>query len=77
MTVEGYVPNTKWHYRYWKDREFIIGWFYKGQLVKRNIVSFHSYATKEKPYCYLTDDGAAIPKKVAQHLIEVLGDMNT
>lgn len=67
----GYIGNTKWHYRYWKDREYIIGWFYKGQLEKRNIVTIPQNAT-EHNYFYFTDDGKPIPKFVFRALLREL-----
>ena len=75
-TPSGYVPESKWHYRYFMGREFVIGWFYKGQLEKRNIVTFYEQATREHPYLYTTNDGSPIPKKVARHLISVLEEIN-
>lgn len=71
----GYVPDSKWHYSYYMGREFVVGWFYNGQLEKRNIVTFYEQATRDKPYLYTTDNGVAIPKKIARHLVSVLENM--
>lgn len=70
----GYIDDSRWHFHYWKEREFCIGYFYKGQLEKRNIVKIYDYATLENP-CYTTDNGMPIPKKVARHLVKVLAQV--
>ena len=67
----GYIGDTKWHYQYWKEREYLIGWFYKGQLEKRNIVTIRQNAT-EQNYSYFTNDGKSVPKFVFRALLREL-----
>lgn len=67
----GYVGNSKWHYHHYKQREFIIGWFYRGQMEKRNIVRIYDTATLDNEH-YSTDNGQAIPKFLYRHLVQCL-----
>lgn len=67
------IGDTKWHYSHWKDHDYTIGWLYKGQMEKRNIVTLSPSATAGN-YRYFTNDGKAIPKLVyralAKHQME-------
>lgn len=69
--MEGYIGDSKWHFRHWKDREFCIGYFYRGQLEKRNIVQIYETATMENEH-YGTDNYRPIPKFVYRHLVQCL-----
>jgi hypothetical protein len=66
---QGYIGNSKWHFRHFKEREFLIGYFYRGQMEKGNIVTLYPHATLTND-AYFTDDGRAIPKKVYRALVE-------
>lgn len=69
VITQGYIGNTKWHYTHWQNNEYLIGWFYKGQLEKRNIVSLYPTATIDNLH-YYTNDGKPIPKLVYRALVE-------
>ena len=69
--MRGYIGNSKWHFSHFKDREFVIGWFYRGQMEKRNIVTLYPNATPDN-FLYFTDDGKPIPKFVYRHLVQCL-----
>jgi len=71
IEIQGYVGNSRWHFRHFKEREFLIGYFYRGQMEKNNIVTLYPYATLTND-AYFTDDGRAIPKKVYRALVEAL-----
>ena len=69
--MEGYIGNSKWYFSHWKGREFCIGYRYRGQLEKRNIVEIYETATMENEH-YMTDNYRPIPKFVYRHLVHVL-----
>ena len=69
--MRGYIGDTKWHFSYWKDREFLIGYRYRGQTEKGNIVTLFPESTPDN-FHYWTNDGKPIPKFVYRHLVQIL-----
>lgn len=69
--IHGYVPNSKWYYRHYLGREFLIQYWDRGQMTRPNYVSLYDTATETNEH-YTTDNGRPVPKKVYRHLVRVL-----
>jgi hypothetical protein len=68
LTYKGYVGTSRWQWETTRDRNiFIVGYWYRGRVSNRKIVSIPDHSTLDNGY-YFTDDGSAIPAFVFRHL---------
>ncbi len=68
LTYKGYVGTSRWQWETTSDRNiFIIGYWYRGRVSNRRLVTIPDHSTLESGY-YFTDDGKAIPAFVFRHL---------
>lgn len=68
LTYKGYVGASRWQWETTNDRNiFIVGYWYRGRVSKRQIVTIPDHSTLDNGY-YFTSDGKAIPAFVFRHL---------
>jgi len=68
LTYKGYVGTSRWQWETTSDSNiFIIGYWYRGRVSNRRIVTIPDHSTLDSGY-YFTDDGNAIPAFVFRHL---------
>lgn len=68
LTYKGYVGASRWQWETTNDRNiFIVGYWHRGRVSKRQIVTIPDHSTLDNGY-YFTSDGKAIPAFVFRHL---------
>ena len=67
-TYKGYVGASRWQWETTSDRNrFIVGYWYRGRVSDRQIVTIPDHSTLENSF-YFTSDSKPIPKFVFRHL---------